>query len=295
MAKDESKPSMDEAKCCGVVEEATARSRERRDKRRRKPMPWIVLKMTIAVTLGIIAYACYVYIGRFCVPMIKHNTGALGGRHLGIGFLVVFCVLALLMIWAYVRVCITSPGLAKNHVQKESQPMVDEALPVWWDSSRDIPGGAFNYTPAQQDSIAQPLRNMNSQQSMADDTDQDGEQYLKWAIFVLQLVLIVAEDNAAVTDAFPPIAEAHAARSTNVNVSAHNGSATRPSRMYTREPSQYPVLVPQYRYCHKEGFVKPPRAHHCRACGTCVLRYDHHCPWIGQCVGARNHKAGLSA
>jgi len=51
-----------------------------------------------------------------------------------------------------------------------------------------------------------------------------------------------------------------------------------------------PVLIPAYRYCEREGLVKPLRAHHCRACGKCVLKYDHHCPWVGQCVGARNHK-----
>ena len=38
--------------------------------------------------------------------------------------------------------------------------------------------------------------------------------------------------------------------------------------MYTRSPPKTPVLQAEYRYCHKDGFQKPLRAHHCRACGT---------------------------
>ncbi|KAH9814410.1 DHHC palmitoyltransferase-domain-containing protein [Melampsora americana] len=36
--------------------------------------------------------------------------------------------------------------------------------------------------------------------------------------------------------------------------------------------------------------LKPPRAHHCRICGVCWLKYDHHCPWINQCVGLHNER-----
>lgn len=35
---------------------------------------------------------------------------------------------------------------------------------------------------------------------------------------------------------------------------------------------------------------RPPRAHHCRRCQQCVVRYDHHCDWIDNCVGQSNHK-----
>lgn len=35
---------------------------------------------------------------------------------------------------------------------------------------------------------------------------------------------------------------------------------------------------------------KPERAHHCKACKMCVLKYDHHCPWINQCVGLGNER-----
>ncbi len=68
-----------EHSCCGVVQEA----QERRRQRRAKPQPWIVLKLAVGLTVSIIGYTSYVYIGRFCVPMIRKNHGALGGRRIG--------------------------------------------------------------------------------------------------------------------------------------------------------------------------------------------------------------------
>ena len=56
-----------------------------------------------------------------------------------------------------------------------------------------------------------------------------------------------------------------------------------------REVPQSMPLHPYFRYCTRCEFVRPPRAHHCRHCNTCVLNLDHHCPWIGQCCGAQNH------
>ncbi|KIM21496.1 hypothetical protein M408DRAFT_333414 [Serendipita vermifera MAFF 305830] len=59
---------------------------------------------------------------------------------------------------------------------------------------------------------------------------------------------------------------------------------------WDRKPSDRPILEPYYRYCSRDGIIKPVRSHHCRICNTCVLGYDHHCPWVGGCVGAQNRK-----
>jgi palmitoyltransferase len=68
--------------------------RERRNARK-SPQPWFILKLTIAIAAAIIAYATYVYIGRLCIPMIKHRSGSsLGSRTLGSEyhwFIIFFC------------------------------------------------------------------------------------------------------------------------------------------------------------------------------------------------------------
>ena len=77
-------PSRDtEDKCCGV---SSQEIHEKREARRNKPQPWIVLKLAVFMTIGIIAYAWYVYVGRLCVPMIRRDAGALGSRGLGSEF-----------------------------------------------------------------------------------------------------------------------------------------------------------------------------------------------------------------
>ena len=71
-----------EHKCMGIVEEAM----EKREARRNKPQPWIMRKLAVFMTIGIIAYTWYVYVGRLCVPMIRRDAGALGSRVLGSEF-----------------------------------------------------------------------------------------------------------------------------------------------------------------------------------------------------------------
>ncbi|CAJ1064035.1 palmitoyltransferase ZDHHC23-like [Xyrichtys novacula] len=45
--------------------------------------------------------------------------------------------------------------------------------------------------------------------------------------------------------------------------------------------------------CSVCKIMRPPRAGHCRTCGSCVQRLDHHCVWINSCVGQANHRSFL--
>ena len=73
---------MAQGKCCGVIEESVAAVHEKRE-RRRSAQPWLIRKFMIVITLGILGYAAYVYIGRFCVPMIERRNGAGASRDTG--------------------------------------------------------------------------------------------------------------------------------------------------------------------------------------------------------------------
>ena len=68
--------------CCGVIQEAKYQAREKHAQKT-KPQPWIILKFTILITIGIVGFASYVYIGRFCVPMMLKHDGALGSQAIG--------------------------------------------------------------------------------------------------------------------------------------------------------------------------------------------------------------------
>lgn len=66
-------------KCCGVVGESESETR----KNRQRHQPWVIRKIWIPFTLGIMGYSGYAYIARLCLPMIKRTQGALGSRATG--------------------------------------------------------------------------------------------------------------------------------------------------------------------------------------------------------------------
>jgi len=70
---------------CRVISEAKYTARSNRYNRT-KPQPWLVRKLMVFVTLGIIGYTGYVYIGRFCVGILSNGQHGDGmGRRIGRG------------------------------------------------------------------------------------------------------------------------------------------------------------------------------------------------------------------
>ncbi|KAL1741379.1 DHHC palmitoyltransferase-domain-containing protein, partial [Schizophyllum fasciatum] len=300
----------DEHSCCGVVEEAAYKARERSEARRSKPQPWIVLKLTIGITLGLLGYTAYVYIHRFVVPMIKGDTDALGSLGAGVAMIAAFALLWLWTLWAYIRVVTTSPGKAKVYVPEtpEPPPLYPQGSPTpGTNTNINLPPNA--YLAPSSEPKGEPMARIGGpsyeQQRMAE------EQPARLSTAAdLNRLSVPSSSHHATHDtrdstAYPTLSETKKL-SLISDASAPLPPASVPPPGFprskreekemqralhiARRPPPVPYLRDEQRYCTRCNIVKPYRAHHCRACGTCILRYDHHCPWIGQCVGAQNYK-----
>lgn len=93
-----------------TIRESAAKSREAAEKRAEKPHPWVTLKLAILVALAMIGYATYVVIGRVCIPFIEDS----GTRAKGVGLMVGYLIILLVMLWSYMVVVITPPGKATD-------------------------------------------------------------------------------------------------------------------------------------------------------------------------------------
>ncbi|KAG1852125.1 DHHC palmitoyltransferase-domain-containing protein [Suillus subalutaceus] len=250
--------------CCGVVEEARMRAHNRRAQ---KPQPWIVLKFAVGLTLALIGYTSYVYVGIFCKDMIVKNESALGSQTTGIVFLVVFCFLLLMVLWSYFAVVTTSPGYPTDFIEKTELELPE-------------PPPAHGQQPATvSDTRGMSFELMAPAAGLSNDASALSTPVMPPAV--------PATTKQGKTLHYLGTSTLDEARIVNAPA---DPESTHVPAIFPRQPSTTPVLAPEYRFCNKDKIVKPPRTHHCRACGTCVLKYDHHCPWVGHCVGAYNHK-----
>jgi len=227
-----------------------------------------------------------------------------------------------------VQVICTSPGYAKDYVQKSEKPSSTVALPLSYHdpergSSHHIGGPSYEDMTAML--AAAPSRpppidqrhlsvsgdstravrrgDLTSPSLNAELSDMDTEEDHSRATTSVQHGTESSTQRIPVRKLRKQTPSAiELARARSKDQQRRHGwlaviccclwcsSRDQPRKYISRRPPTTPVLDPLRRYCDKDGFIKPHRAHHCRTCGTCVLKYDHHCPWIGQCVGARNQK-----
>ncbi|KJA25008.1 hypothetical protein HYPSUDRAFT_200244 [Hypholoma sublateritium FD-334 SS-4] len=315
-----------EETCCGVIREASEVARDKRYNRT-TPQPWLARKLLIGITLGIMGFSAYVYVQRLCLPMIRRQRRAQADRNTGIALLVVFCVIFLWMLWAYIRIILTPPGYAKDHVKQSERPLILAAAPLResWQSSNILDSSVQDVEVGNRDSQQSrgPSLTMTTSRGHAsqrhpsglagpsyedllrrDESRRSGAQERNTgtldAISVPKTAAIATPISTSTTLGAPAppknILNSKLSKKggSEGGVTKHGRAQSREQRLMelhiARRPPSTPVLDPVHRYCTVDQIVKPYRSHHCRICGTCVLKYDHHCPWIGQCVGARNHK-----
>ncbi|KAJ7092426.1 DHHC palmitoyltransferase-domain-containing protein [Mycena belliarum] len=259
--------ALDKPTLCGTISEARFTARERREARARKPQPWVVRKLMVVVTLGIMGYTAYVYGGRFVLRLINS-----GRRREAVGLLVPWSFLYAWMVWAYAKVIITPPGNACDYTPKTPQPL--------------FPRGQWEAETRQPQDPDTDSASASSDASLADIEAGriGGPAYEELpATHIPGTSLPMPNGNGGPRP--PPPRRKSSTRS-------RGDSESRPPP--GRFPPTTAPLLPPHRWCSRCAIVKPYRAHHCRVCGTCILKFDHHCPWIGQCVGARNHKFFLN-
>ncbi|KAI6019511.1 DHHC palmitoyltransferase-domain-containing protein [Pisolithus microcarpus] len=300
--------------CCGVIEDARIEARKRRVN---KPQPWIVRKFAICLFLAVAGYVSYVYIGRVCERIIARDGGVSASLPVGVVFLVIYSVFLLLTLWSYAKVVFTSPGLARDFTSRVERPTYDRnGHPYITSDLRRAPydqeSTIHTYT-SDHDQHTQGSRTQSSftlqrdfQTSLSSGFSERSSRTRTHSIpnhHISNTNAIKSPDEARVRDvlanpeapyvpdsiALPPITTG-SARSRRREPNGFGPGESRNVNGISRRPSATPILLPENRYCSRCKIIKPYRAHHCRACGTCVLRYDHHCPWIGQCVGAFNQK-----
>ncbi|WWD00834.1 hypothetical protein V866_007772 [Kwoniella sp. B9012] len=91
-----------------------------------QPDNWVKRKWAIFIVLALACWSFYVVAGRVCTPMIRRYSPTGLGRSTGIGTLVGFIIFWLLMTITYLRMLVTSPGLAPKHVAKSPEPDLSE-------------------------------------------------------------------------------------------------------------------------------------------------------------------------
>ncbi|THH19180.1 hypothetical protein EW146_g1939 [Bondarzewia mesenterica] len=316
--------------CFQFFSDASMRSQEKRAQRTKQP--WLTLKLSIGIASAIIAYASYVYIGRLCVPMLKRSRNALGGRGMGVGFIIIVILLGFMMIWCYIKVVFTPPGFAKDHVAN-SAPIYPLSPPQRYthrnhtarEPTIGMPYEATRktsaYTFKEHNAPATPhTYSRTPSSSTAPRTDElhvnDGRSLSSVpsipATFRDPLPTSTLTSPSVSGSPLPspltpltpttstPSPEYHPRPSPNTSSRPHAERRVTSSRgkeenrqsdkrRIERRPFWTPILTEEYRYCRRCNLLKPPRAHHCRSCGTNYGRTEA-AAGIGQCVGALNHK-----
>jgi palmitoyltransferase len=269
-------------------------------------------KGIVFVVFVILTWVYLVYVWRICANGIRQTSNATPTRSEAIGLLVAFNVLWLWTMWSYVKVIMTPPGYVRDEfaiVEAPKSPKLQAS-----NGEKEIDTSfAANPMHAPTPFLAQSSTMDDSQTAIETVREQSEtapaamnglpgsgsvDSTLAAALGPIGVGLIARADEQETVQRGEGITEAHAAPPPHLQSTTHQPEQQPTQQKRPSDNLPEPLRLPQTAfplhelntYCYRCKRVKPPRSHHCRHCGTCVLKMDHHCPWVGGCVGARNHK-----
>ncbi|ORY21741.1 DHHC palmitoyltransferase-domain-containing protein [Naematelia encephala] len=228
-----------------------------------QPDPWIQRKLAVFICFGLGVWSFYVVVGRVCTPMIQRRSSTGYSRGIGAGTLVIFVVLWLMFGWSYLKMIMTGPGFAKQHVPSTITPSLFSPPSVDL-----VPYSTFTQNPG--DGVQPSHRHDIG----SDALGPDPSEFAPVRNVVADLLQRTISNQPSSSATLPVRSQAE-------------GKKRADWRTIERPVPQIEVGPRWCRFCK---INKPDRTHHCRHCGTCILQFDHHCLWIGQCVGWANHK-----
>ncbi|WVQ91896.1 hypothetical protein IAS59_005701 [Cryptococcus gattii] len=79
-------------------------------------------KFAVIIVFALSIWSFYVIVGRVCTPMIRNRSASDLGRSVGAGTLVGFVILWLFFSWSYIKMIATSPGYARDRINKSLPP-----------------------------------------------------------------------------------------------------------------------------------------------------------------------------
>ena len=293
-------------KCLGIGVRGRVRSEF-------QPDPWWKRYAYTSIVAVCVLWTCAMYLWRVCYPMIVQKPRALGSRAEGIGLLVGFLVIWCIFLWCFTTVVLSHPGYVHDLTKDVPTPPPQFASSAPIDIERAPPAHSDEPVHSVQNTqlFSPPEereRRWRDLEAGLDMSPIDGGAHSQGKDTSSSVPLStmppstgpssLGEDEPFSTPAEevppPPPLPTHTPFGTSPT--AHDAATAelappidqRLPKPY-RLPSDMPLYSPAYLYCTHCQRPRPPRAHHCRRCGACVLRMDHHCPWIGGCVGAHNY------
>lgn len=205
---------------------------------------------------------------------------------------------AFMMGWTYWTVCTVSPGSASRGLAGYQEQRTGPGSARWWARRRACVASA---AAPHASSTALPTSHATPRSKGGALTDTNSEPPLDAVSFrfckkcpEVTLVDALLRLPPALRQQEKENRRARLARSQHASASdAPSSSDSAPPALFVDAEEEGRAEIAAWLGQDAANLVRPPkpeRAHHCKVCKTCVLKYDHHCPWINQCVGLGNER-----